>query len=322
MAIDVNHWHHHALSNRLQTLLLLTVMGSFMLLLGYFLWGLHGVIMLTAMGLLLLLINPQIAPHFIMQMYNAVPLPQQQAPRIYAAIKELFLRAGLNTVPAIYYIPSSMINAFAVGRADNASIAVTDGLLRILNSDEIIGVLAHEISHIRNNDLGVMGLADMFTRVTSLLSLFGQFLLILNLPLLMLTTVSINWIVILILIFAPNISALAQLGLSRTREYNADLNAVMLTGNPTGLAHALMKIERVQGVWLERIFLPGRRIPEPSLLRTHPPTAERVKRLMALKIPESYAPIKLLLGNRGLDAFQQSRAIQRKPRWHLNGLWH
>jgi len=78
----------------------------------------------------------------------------------------------------------------------------------------------------------VMGLADLFSRLTSTLSLFGQFLLLLNLPLLMFSNVGISWFAILILIFAPSISALAQLGLSRTREYHADLNAVRLTGDP------------------------------------------------------------------------------------------
>ncbi|NOZ37230.1 MAG: M48 family metalloprotease, partial [Gammaproteobacteria bacterium] len=186
---------------------------------------------------------------------------------------------------------------------------------------ETIGVLAHEISHIQNNDMWVMGIADMFSRLTSMLSLFGQLLLLLNLPLIIFSAVSINWMAILILIFAPSLSALAQLGLSRTREYDADLNAARLTGDPEGLARALLKIERQQGSFMERIFLPGRRIPDPSLLRTHPPTDERVRRLMELRHDSAVASMNLPARGFMPDAFLEHSA-QRPPRWHINGLWH
>ncbi len=154
-----------------------------------------------------------------------------------------------------------MLNAFAVGTRKHAAIAVTDGLVRQLDMRELVGVVAHEISHVRNNDLWVMGLADMFSRTTSILSLIGQFLLFLNLPLILLSQVTVNWFAIFLLIFAPNLSALAQLALARTREFDADLNAARLTGDPDGLASALVKIERAQGGWLERIFMPNRRVP-------------------------------------------------------------
>ena len=115
--------------------------------------------------------------------------------------------------------------------------------------------------------------------------------------------------------FAPTLSVLAQLGLSRTREYDADLNAAQLTGDPEGLARALVKIERVQGSWIERLFLPGRGVPEPSSLRTHPRTEDRVRRLMELQTedltpwrwrsPVMDAPRELL-----------RRRPERLPRWH------
>ncbi len=322
MALDIDNWKHHALTNRLQTLLLLSVMGSFMLLLGFLLWGLDGIFILAVSGALLLLINPRFTPQLIMRLYGACPLPAQQAPLIHAAIRELGHRAELNSIPTLYYIPSSMLNAFSVGNPDNASIGLSDALLRTLDTDELIGVLAHEVSHIRNNDMGVMGIADMFSRLTSIMSLFGQFLLLLNLPLFLLTEASINWFAILLLILSPHVCALAQLGLSRTREYDADLNAARLTGDPEGLAKALIKIENAQGGWLERIFLPGRKVPEPSLLRTHPPTRERVRRLMELKIPESVYPLHVVLGGEGLAKLLRLRQVQRRPRWHFNGLWH
>lgn len=322
MAIDLEHWNQHALANRLQTLLLLTIMGGLMLLLGFLLWGVDGLIILTLAGGLLLILNPRFTPQLIMRLYGAYPLSQRQAPLLHAAIMELSRRAELRVAPTLYYIPSSLLNAFTVGRRDNASIALSDGLLRALNDEELIGVLAHEISHIRNNDMRVMGMADMFSRLTGVFSLFGQLLLLLNLPLILLTDTSIDWFAILLLIISPHICALAQLGLSRTREYDADLNAARLTGDPEVLAKALVKIENAQGGWLEKLFFPGRKIPEPSLLRTHPPTEERVRRLLELKIPEKFHPLQLILSRGALHDLLHVERVRRKPRWHIGGLWH
>ncbi|WP_240992081.1 zinc metalloprotease HtpX [endosymbiont of Riftia pachyptila] len=253
-------------------------MVSFLSLLGWVLWGVDGIFWLLLLGFVLLLFNPVASPWLIMRMYRATRLTSVKAPTLDSTLRELAHRAGLHRVPELFYVPSPMVNAFTVGSRNEAVIAVTDGLLRSLDTRETVGVLAHEVSHIRNNDMWVMGMADLFSRLTSLLSLLGQFLLLLNLPLIVMSNVSINWFAILLLIFAPNLSALAQLGLSRTREYEADLSAARLTGDPEGLANALVKIEQRSGSLLERLFLPGRRIPEPSLLRTHPPTKERVRR--------------------------------------------
>ncbi len=316
--MDPNIWLQHSLANRLHSLLLLTVMGGFLALLGQLIWGSDGILLLLLLGALLLLFNPVVTPQLIMRMYRATHLTPDQSPALHAALIELTRRADLPTVPTLYYIPSSMLSAFTVGRQNEAAIAITDGLLQTLGSREIIGVLAHEVSHIRNNDTWVMGVADMFSRLTSMLSLFGQFLLILNLPLIILSNAGINWFAILILIFAPNLSALAQLGLSRTREYNADLNAARLTGDPEGLARALIKIEQHSGSFIERIFLPGRRIPEPSLLRTHPLTEERVRRLKALKPPPH--PLHPQMETISEPAF--GNRIEHPPRWRVTGLWH
>ncbi len=316
-------WQQHALVNRLQTLVLLAVMAAFLALLGWLLWGSDGLIMLMVAGVVILLFSPSITPRLVMRLYRAEPLTPEQAPRLYEALGELTQHSGLPTRPTLYYLPSSMVNAFAVGHPGQAGIAVSDGLLRNLNFREIVAVLAHEISHVRSNDMRVMGLADVFSRLTSTLSLFGQLLLLLNLPLLLFGAVTVNWFAILLLILAPTLSALAQLGLSRTREYDADLNAARLTGDPEALAQALMKIEQVQGGWMERIFLPGRRLPEPSMLRTHPPTEERVRRLRALQLPD-----RRLLQS-GLTSQEAAlmqdllpRPVRRGPRWHINGLWH
>ena len=122
----------------------------------------------------------------------------------------------------------------------------------------------------------------MMSRLVSIASWLGQFLLLLNLPLIFAGAVYVPWHIVALLIFAPTLMALVQLGLSRTREYDADRAAAELTGDPEGLMRALSKLERRVGRFWEEIFLPGRRIPEPSLLRTHPSTESRIARLREL----------------------------------------
>lgn len=318
-AFDPMQWQRHAWGNRLQSILLLAIMASFLALLGWLLWGGAGVAMLLLLGALGVSLNPTTSPAWVMKLYGARRLGPHEAPGLFGALDLLSRAAGLAATPALYYVPSSVLNAFAVGSPQRSAIALTDGLLRRLERRELLGVLAHEISHVQANDLWVMGLADMFSRTTSLLSLIGQFLLLINLPLLLFTPVTIDWFAIALLIFAPSLSALAQLALSRTREYDADLNAVRLTGDPDGLARALVKIEQIQGGWFERIFLPGRRIPEPSLLRTHPLTDERVARLLSLR--------RSAAAQRPGDPDLASHlafggSVTRPPRWHVSGLWH
>jgi heat shock protein HtpX len=319
--IDVATWQQHRWLNRIQSVTLLISMGGFLALLGWLLIGLPGVLMLVSVGVTGVLLNPLTSPRWVMRLYGASRLDERHAPGLWRVLSVLAQRAGLPSAPALYYVPSRILNAFAVGAPHQSAIALTDGLIRQLNDRELVGVLAHEISHIFNNDLWVMGLADVFSRATSLLSLLGQFLLLLNLPLVLTGAAVINWWAILLLIFAPNLSALAQLALSRAREYDADLNAVRLTGDPQGLASALAKIEQLQGGWMERILLPGRGVPEPSLLRTHPRTRDRINRLAALE-PEPPAFPTSEHGLEDLPVDFRNRPITRSPRWHVTGLWH
>ncbi|MCW8931591.1 MAG: zinc metalloprotease HtpX [Gammaproteobacteria bacterium] len=318
MLIESEFWEQHSLTNHLQSLLLFFVMIVFLSLLGWLLLGSDGIFLLLLLGVILLVFNPVSSPWLIMRLYHATPLTHHQAPQLNLALTELARRSGLERVPTLFYIPSSMINAFTVGNRNEAAIAVSDGLLKTLNYRELIGVLAHEVSHVRNNDIWVMSIADLISRLTSFLSLLGQFFLLLNLPLILLSNVSINWFAIFLLVFAPNLSSLAQLGLSRVREYNADLGAARLTADPGGLASALVKIGQYSGSFFEKIMMPGRRIPVPSLLRTHPLTEERVRRLMALD-PTTFPPLE----SHDLSYKVNSRhLVNHKPRWHINGLWH
>jgi heat shock protein HtpX len=198
-------WHRHAHANRLQSLLLLGAMGGLLALIGWLLWGSSGLLLLVLAGAVLLALYPVVAPELVMRMYRAERLSPGQAPAFHSALTELARRAGLPARPTLYYIPSAMVNAFAVGTRERAAIALTDGLLRTLETRETVGVLAHEMSHIASNDLRVMAIADVVSRFTSTLSLFGQVLLLVNLPLILLYDQAIHWGVVLLLIFAPNL---------------------------------------------------------------------------------------------------------------------
>jgi len=318
--VKLAQWRRHAWLNRLQTVLLLAAMAGFLALLGYLLWGGEGLLWLLLLGAVLPLVNPVASPRLVLHLYRARPIAPWEAPQLVDAVAELARRAGLARAPRLHYVPSRIVNAFAVGTRHDAAVAVTDGLLRALAPREIVGVLAHEMSHIRNNDLRVMGLADVISRLTSLLSLLGQFLLIVNLPLILWSQVTIDWFAIALLVFAPHLAILAQLGLSRTREFDADLDAAQLTGDPEGLARALARIDRLQGSFLEQLMLPGMRLPEPSWLRTHPPTEERVARLLALEA--EHAGGGPLPPDLFADVLRGRPDVARRPRYHAGGLWY
>jgi heat shock protein HtpX len=188
---------------------------------------------------------------------------------------------------------------------------------------ELTGVVAHEMSHVTNEDTRVMMLADVIGRMTASLSFIGQILIFINLPLFLMGQAHIPWLAIVLLLAAPSISSLLQLALSRTREFDADLVAVRLTGDPRGLASALAKMERYQGGWLGTIFMPGRRQPDPSLLRTHPRTEERVRRLLAIEGREEFrAPVVVAPEAPSFVGPRDIPLVERHPRfWHISGIW-
>lgn len=272
----------HRLLNLLQSALLLSLMaGIAWVSVTTFLGPGPGA--LVAFGMVAgLFLAPDLSRRMLLSGYRAQRLTGRDAPTLVAALAELSRRAGLPRTPALYRVPSPLPNAFAMGSPEDSAICVTDGLLALLDGRELAGVLAHEVAHIANRDLWILGLADIMTRLVSLASWLGQILLLLNLPLLLVGAVQVPWTVVALLVFAPTLMALIQLGLSRTREYDADRAAADLTGDPEGLMRALGKLERRVGRFWEEIFLPGRRIPEPSLLRTHPPVESRIARLRSL----------------------------------------
>lgn len=311
---------HPKLRNVIHSIVLVGGIAALTALCAYFLFGGAGVVWTFMSVALLLLLGPQVAPEAIMRMYNARRLSPRQGGGLLRVVGELARRAELESVPKVYVIPSDMMNAFATGRRDNASVGVTTGLLNRLNTRELAGVLAHEISHVRNGDLWIMGVADVLSRLTLFMSYLAVFLVAINLPLAVIGEQHIPWLPLLLLYFAPTISAVLQLALSRTREYDADWEGARLSGDPDGLASALMKLERYQGQFWENILMPGRKNPAPSLLRSHPRTEDRVARLRELD-PRLLEP--LPLPSNPLEQLAEMGGIFARPRYRwISGLWY
>lgn len=274
----------HKWRNRLHTVLLAG--GSLVLLAAcaYVFAGLAGIFWAALLGGMSLWMSARISPDLVLRLYKARRLSPEDFPEGHRILRQIVARADLPALPELYYVPSNLMNAFSVGKPEDSAIGVTDALVRRLSPREFAGVIAHELSHIRNEDLRVMALADMVSRMTSMMSAIGLFTLFLHFPAIMAGGGQVPWLGILLLWMAPTIGALLQLALSRAREYDADLDAAGLTGDPEGLAAALVRLEKSQGRMWE-MMLPGGRVPQPSVLRSHPKTSERVRRLLSLKRP-------------------------------------
>ena len=300
--------------NTLNSALILGGMTALLAVCAWALFGPSGIIWAIGLGLFLSLMTPRLSPAMVLQLYNARPIQPSQAPELFRQLDVLSTRAELPTLPKLYYVASSNMNAFAVGSPEDSAITFTDGILRGLSLRQLTGVLAHEISHIANEDLKVMGLADMVGRLTSSMQTVGFLMIFFGL-----------WqggnilLAAIVLMLAPTVGTYLQLALSRSREYDADLGAARLTGDPEALASALRTLERKQGSLWENIFIPGGRNPDPSVLRTHPSTEDRIERLLALKgqkpadRPEDEGKIVLP------SSFHR---VMRPPRYHMSGFWY
>jgi len=319
--LDENALRAHKTRNALHSGLLVGGLGLLTAFSAWLIWGGMGVAAALAAIGIIYAFGPRVPGELVMRIYRARQLDPQRGGQIVHVVDVLSDRAELPAPPKIYVIPSMTLNAFATGVTEKAVIGITEGLLRRLNLNELAGVLAHEISHIRNNDLAVMSLADAMTRFTQTLFYLALFLAIFNLPAFLLGDSEISLIGLLLLYLAPTAGSLIQLALSRTREYDADLEAAGLTGDPGSLASALDKLERYQGRFWEDMMLPvpGRRIPHPSLLRSHPLTSERIARLRALEgrpmLPQ------LAVATQPMAAAGEIGPITMRPRYRWTGVW-
>ena len=291
------------ISARIQALGLVTALA---LMLGVAGWLLGGAEMalgsfMAVVGLYWL--QPVMAPQLMIRFQGGRPLTYQAAPTLHRMVRTLAERAGLASAPRLYYLPGDVMNAFTVGSGRHALLGVSDALLRRLDREEVAAVLAHEIAHIRNQDTRVMGFAALLSQLIQGMSLVGQLLLLINLPLILAGHQVMGLGGLIVLILAPYAGLLIQLALSRSREYLADAEAAALMGSPQPLAKALIKIEgHNRGLRYHRFGWPGIKPAGTALLRTHPPTRERIRRLLgdddAPMIPASNTAIPVYRPNR------------------------
>lgn len=314
-------------SNLLQSIGLIFAMIALVAVVGFTLAGFSGLVGAVLLILFWLSAGQRVSASIVLKMYRAQPIDPNKAPTLFEIHRQLCRRARLNPQPRLYYIPSRMTNAFAVGHGDQSAIAVTDGLVRSMNSREIAGILAHEITHIRCKDTSVLGIADTISRTITLFSRVGLLMMLLSFPGMNSQSGSAFLISGAILFFSPALATMLQLALSRTREFNADRGSAELTGDPLGLVSALRKLDRMtmqRTIW-QKVIRPGMHRQQPATLRTHPPTKIRVAELMSFaaeleRLPSLASSTQSV--ERRLAPTDQAR-VREKPRYHfLSGLWN
>lgn len=266
--------------NILPILALLLTMASFLGAIGWILSGPSGAFITMGLGTYLAIFARGGSKKLMFRAIGARRLEVGDAPGLYAILEELCQRVGLVRRPDIYLMDAKAMMAFSAGHNERgASVVLSGPLLQGLNAREITGVLAHEICHIHAGDLEIMGMADLFTRITRTLSLLGLFLVILNVPLAANESGSLPWAALVLLVAAPLINHLLQLLLSRSREYQADADGVNICGDPEAFASALHKLEDTQKKTLRTLYMPHALGTVPSLLRSHPLLKDRVERI-------------------------------------------
>jgi heat shock protein HtpX len=278
--IEQQHIQRHRFKNILHTGLLLTSMGALLGLIGFLMFGATGLVWGLIFWVLSSLWMPRISPKMQLRWMGAQPVREWEAPQLYQVVDKLARKADLKRLPTLYWLGSNQPNAFAMGTKEEPYLGVTQGLLNQLNERQLQAVLAHEIGHIQNGDLHVLGLAESMSRLTSVLSTFGLLGMFLTAPFFLAMGQPFPLALVLLLLVGPTAMRLMLYALSRTREFEADRAAALLTNDPQGLASALQALERTPRTWWERIFMQPQQWQEPALLRTHPPTEERVERLL------------------------------------------
>lgn len=270
--------------NAIHTIVLLLAMTVLLALPAWLMAGALGVKLAVAMAVFSLLLTPRLPTHMVMKAYGARPVSFAHMPGIYQMTAELARRAGLDVMPSLYVQQSRLPNAFAVGTPKDPAICLSTGLIRMLNANEMAGILGHELTHIRNNDIQVMGISHLMLRLTGNLAFLGQVAFVLLLPAFLSQGIGINFLVLGLLAFAPFLSTLLHLALSRTREFEADQGSVRLTGNPRYLAGALAKLDRIYSRGRRLALKAGLGPGSLTLLRTHPPAQQRIQRLLGARM--------------------------------------
>ena len=287
---------------KLKSLALLAGLVGMFALVAHSLFGWLGALLVLVLGLVVNWISLDRAAGLILRLHRARPLSAWEAPQLQRMVRELAGRAEI-PAPELMVYPAEMPNAFALG-AGGGVVAVSSALLQLLSAREIRGVLAHEFAHLKNRDSALSLSAGIFVQaITALSQVFGLTLLLLVLTGAWAALGPGVWPVMLLVALAPSASVLLQAGLMRTRERLADRDAAALSGDPRGLASALHKLQqysRYMQRWLRRFrfIYTSEEERGHSLLRTHPPTAERVQALLALEHKTTARPVLARPGHR------------------------
>ncbi|MEW5882708.1 MAG: zinc metalloprotease HtpX [Armatimonadota bacterium] len=276
------------MGNYLKTAILFTVLGALFLFVGYLIGGQGGVLIALALSLGLTGFSYWQSERLALSMARARPLDRSAAPWLHAANEELSARAGIPT-PPLYVSADPQPNAFACGRGPGASsVCVTRGLLETMSEREVIGVLAHELAHIKNRDVLTMSIVAAVSQAIMFLQYLAFFV-----PIGRDEDGPNPLAVLLAVIVAPFAAILIQMAVSRTREYAADATGAQLMGDPLPLADALTTLGAATKALQSRVAQPATAhmyIAQPlsgglaGLFSTHPPIEERVRRLRALAV--------------------------------------
>lgn len=278
--------------NYLKTTLLLAVLTAILIFAGDALGGRSGAVTALAFAGVMNFATYWFSDKIVLKMYGAKQVSEQDAPQLYAVVRDLTMKANM-PMPKVYIMDNDTPNAFATGRNPNhAAVAVTNGIMRILTKEELSGVMAHELAHIKNRDILIGTIAATIAGAISYLAHMAQWAAMFGSgrndderggnPIAL----------IAMMIIAPLAAMLIQMAVSRSREYSADEGGANICGNPLYLADALRKLEMAN----KRIPMQGANeatahmfIVSPlsgsgifKLFSTHPPIEERVKRLEAM----------------------------------------
>ncbi len=276
--------------NLMKTAILMAAITALFMALGSMLGGRQGMMLALLVALGMNFFSYWFSDKLVLKMYNAQEVDETSAPQFYGMVRELAQRAEL-PVPRVYLIQEDAPNAFATGRnPENAAVAATTGILRVLTERELRGVMAHELAHVRHRDILISTVSATMAGAISMLANFAMFFGGRNNE-----GRPANPIVgILVMLLAPLAASLIQMAISRAREFEADRGGAQICGDPRALASALQKIQRhAQGVPMQA----AQRHPETAqmmiinplaggglrgLFSTHPATEERVERLLAM----------------------------------------
>jgi heat shock protein HtpX len=279
--------------NTIRTTLLLGALTGLLMLIGGYFGGKSGVVIAFLFAMVMNFGSYWFSDKIVLRMYKAQEISESQAPELYGIVKNLALRGNL-PMPRVYVIPENTPNAFATGRDENhAVVAVTEGITRILNRDELEGVIGHELTHIKNKDMLIGSIAATLAGAIVMLANMAQWAAIFG-------GVSRDDDeggggligLILMAILAPIAATVIQMAISRSREFLADAGGAKISGKPYGLAGALEKLQQAsQAIPMDAnpstahmfIVNPLTGGSLMSLFSTHPPLEERIARLKSMR---------------------------------------